>query len=701
MTTYDQLAQFYYSGGWHLVDEIVRNSPGVDLERGVAEDLDIKPSMCTFRLGDDDDTYRPSNAASDLYGITGAWMRAAYATAGQVMLVGDTLSMTPGQSPDMQDSGGTVVRGDRWVDVKFSGPLGRVGKWRDPLDPPLLTTILGDYGANLRGYWPMQDGRDATVLANYYAGGKPGTFSGVQLAAAAGPGGSDDVLETSTTSKLAFEYAPMSTTAGWQMVFAVYVPTADVTERVVWQWRTTSGHQWQWKVSSTTYRIEVQDSTGASVASLASTHGTGAGPGQWITFRIKVTASGGTVTIEPAWYAEFAPSYFGFTTTYSGVMGAPTTGGMVGTSVVTDGARYGHHFVLSGGTDDLVDPLFTDAFAGYRSETAADRFTRLCTSRGLPYQLRGTASESVEMGPQPIATFLDLLKEIRQTERGLIFDRGVSRGVVFCTYGYLREQAADPALDLTWPDDIAPPLLEDPATDQAFNLITLQNTNGTTAVAELATGRLGTEDPPDGSGRLDKKIDVNMYDETLMSGYANWWMRYYTQGATRFSTVVVDVDSTPSLLATVKAMEPGQFIRLTGRTPDPLLLLVLSIGVKSTRNRLIFTFTVAPGEIFSGGVYGTAKYQGSATVLDEALDATETGIDVKSDAAAYSAGWSTTGTPYDWVIGGERVTVTSITAPVSSSGYWTQTATVTRSVNGVVKSHATGAAVKLADPSHW
>ena len=56
--------------------------------------------------------------------------------------------------------------------------------------------------------------------------------------------------------------------------------------------------------------------------------------------------------------------------------------------------------------------------------------------------------------------------------------------------------------------------------------------------------------------------------------------------------------------------------------------------------------------------------------------------------------WSTTSEPYDWIVSGERITITSMGA-VTGSGPWTQTATVTRSVNGVVKAQVSGAPVHM------
>ena len=84
----------------------------------------------------------------------------------------------------------------------------------------------------------------------------------------------------------------------------------------------------------------------------------------------------------------------------------------------------------------------------------------------------------------------------------------------------------------------------------------------------------------------------------------------------------------------------------------------------------------------------------TGTTLNEALDTTETGVDIISvtarwiDSATYSSQF-----PFSILVGGEKMTVTALTG----TGL-TQTMTVTRSVNGVVKSHASGTAVQLFRP---
>jgi hypothetical protein len=701
VANWSTLAQLYYNGGWNQLPSLVDAATGVTLERGVADDLDVKPAICNFRLNDPTDLYRPSNAASSLYGQTGQYMPAAFSTGGSTRLTGETQYMNPGQTSDHAAVAGVTVRGNRWVDVRVGGMLTRVGFWRDPLASPLFTSITGQYATNLRGYFTLEDGRDSTSLANVSHPTKTGRFNGVTLANADGPGGSGPVLEMSATGSLTTPYAAMSTTAGWQLAFAFRTTTADVTLRPVWEWRTTNGYTWQWRVTSTVYNLLITDSSGATILNESYGHGTGAGTGQWIYTRVKVQIVAGNTQIEPSWYAEDVDALYGITTSYAGTnMGAPTQSTANG-NVTTTGARYAHHLVVTGVSDDLESDDFQDAFIGYRRERAADRFARLCASRGLYYQVRGTSSRTARMGVQPQLVFQDQLKEIRITEGGLIFDRADNIGVILATRDYLYEQAASPALELTYPTHTAGTLEEVAAAGDLYNVVTAKNTTGSSSTAVLTTGRYGTANPPTGAGRLDKTVEPNLASDGPLADVANWWLRYWTQGGPRFDSISVDADGQPGLVTDLNAAEPGMFIRLTGRTPDPLLLLILSTGQKTHRKGNLFTFRVANASIFNVGVYDDAgsRYDSASTTL--AAGATSTATTLLLTTRNYHDRWSTTSLPYPLAIAGERVTATAMTAAVSAGGVWTQTATVTRSVNAVVKAQLSGAQVQLADPVYY
>jgi hypothetical protein len=701
MTNYSTLAQLYYDGAYRTLPSLVDAATGVTLERGVTDDLDLKTGTCTFRLNDDTDMYRPSNAASSIYGQTGQYMRGAFATSLSVRFTGETDYMNPGQTDDHRESGGVSVRGRRWVDVKLGGPLMRVGRWRDPLASPLFTSITGQYAANLRGYFPLEDGRDSTSLANVSHPSKTGRFNGVTLGAA-GPGGAGTALEMSATGSFTTPYASMSTTAGWQLAFAVKTGTGvDASSRSLWEWRTTNGYRWYWRVNTTNYNLLIRDPDGATVLDELYSHvGTDAGPGPWVYTRIKVRIVSGNVQIEPSWFSEAADTFWGVTTSYAGTnMGAPTQSTVPG-GPATDGGRFSHHFVVTGVADNLESDDFTDAFIGYRRETAGARFARLCTSRGLSYVIRGTSSITAEMGTQQLTTFQDQLKSIRVSEGGLIFDRGDNIGIVLATRDYLYSQAAAPVLDVTTAQ-LSGTVQEVTSAVDLYNLVTAENVNGSSATAELATGRYGTQNPPTGAGRLDKTVTVNLASDGPLGDVANWWLRFWTQAGPRFDTITIDLDNQPGLTTACNTAEPGMFIRLTGRTPDPLLLLILTTAQRTNRKRNIFTFGVAAGSIFNVGVYDDAgsRYDSSSTTL--AAGATSTATSLSLTTTNYHDRWSTTSLPYALMVAGERVTATAMTAAVYSSGVWTQTATVTRSVNGVIKAQSSGAVVQLADPVYY
>lgn len=700
MVDYATLAQLYYNGGWQTHADAVNAAVGVHLERGVSDDQEVKAGLLTWQIEDPTDLYRPSNAASSIYGQTGPYMGAAFATGGSVRFTGQTITMAPGQTKDHRAVAGVTTRGRRWVDVRAGGPLSRVGAWRDPVSSPLFTSITGRYATNMRGYFPLEDGEDSTALANIAAPGRTGRMAGgAKVGNAAGPAGGGTALELAAGASVQLPYASMSTTAGFQIAFATMITTADATQREVFSWRMSNGYTWRWTVDTTNYGLQIYDGSGTNVISDLYSHvGTGAGPGQWVFTRMRVSIVGGAVQIESSWYSEPAAQFWGVTVTYPGTnMGAPVQGSIIANATNAT-SRYAHHFVVTGISDDLESGDFTAAFNGYRSELAADRFTRLCTSRNLPYVLRGTASKTARMGVQPLSIFLDQLKQLRISEGGLIFDRGDNTGVVLATRDYLYSQAAAPVLDITAAQLSVDPSETDP---DVFNVVTAENTTGSSVTAVQTTGRFGTVDPPTGAGRLDKAVKVNLASDGQLIDVANWWLRYHQQTTPRLETIVIDVDSQPGLLTACNAAEPGMFVRLTGRTPDPLLLLILSTAQDTHRKRNVFTFAVAPGAIYRTGVYDatTSRYDSASTTTAGTLTTTAASLAVRT--VNYFDCWSTTST-YDVAITGERCTVSAATTPVYSAGYWTQTLTISaRSVNGVVKTHAVGEQVQLADPAYY
>jgi hypothetical protein len=694
-TTWNVWAQLYYGGAWQVLDGDVEDAVEVTLERGVTDDYDLKPGWLKFRLLDDLDVYRPSNTVGPNYGDLRQYSRCAFATGGSVRFTGEVDRYVPDQSDDFQE--GPPIKGKRWVDIEGRGTLGRLGRYSDPVTSPMRTQITSY--ANLRGYWPLEDGKDATRLTQLAPGARTGYAISARFADDDGPAGSAPLVGTTATTSIGGKFATNVSTTGWQVCWVANVGSTDATKSNTFTFRCSNGYFWRWKINNTSYNLLITDSDGVTVKDTSYSYGTGAEPGQWIETRLKCYVSGGSVTIEAGWFPQNSALLYGFTETYAGTsLGRPVDWNWYGgAGTPAANAHVGHVALFTGTTDNLQSFAFQNAFDGYNGERAADRFTRTLDAAGLPYVVLGTASLSTKMGPQPVATVQEIIKECRATEGGMVFDRADNTGIVFALRNYLEAQAIAPVITLNWPSELAPPMREEITTADAFNDVVAKNREGSSARATLSTGPLGV----DTMGKVPKTVDVNVNDESELPGIAGWWLNRYTVGGSRYTEITVDLDSTSADLTTVNSIDVGMVIAVAGRTPDLLYLQVLRVAQRSRRHRNVVTFTVAPADVFRVAVYGstTSRYDvaGSVTVANKGAgtggtySATYGTIYVNSPAP----GWGTQ-TPYNIKINGEEMTVTSVFTSGSDQGL-----NVTRNVNGAGRTHVAGEEVHISAPRRY
>lgn len=691
MTTWEMGAQLLLASGWTFVDPL--DNPGAKVIRGVTEEGAIKPSKLTFRLLDDDDVYRPSNAAGPHYGTLRQYLPAAFATGGTVRSTGEVAAYRPGETQDHQTVDGTSVKGYRWVEFDVEGQLRRIGQWDEPLESAMRRQISGY--ANLAGYWPLEDVREAPRLANLHDASKSGYHLGVTLAGTDGPGGSDKVITLASGGQIGGSFTTMpSSNNGWQMHFSTDALATDATERTIFRWNTSQGYIWEWKQSLTTYRLTVTDPDGVAVVDSATLHGDGAESGIWRSFRFKVTRVSTTVTVEVGWYSQDTGVFWGFEEDFTGATGRPTAWRADGGPNNTN-AGYGHVFALYTGDDDLQSFDFRRAFDGFVGETAGARFIRLLGQAGLGWRYLGFLEDFTPMGREPIATLADHIREIQRTEDALVFDAADDRYVTIRGRRQMLNQ--DPVLELVWPDDCSG-MAERTDDLNVFNDVTVRNRDGGEARAVKATGPMSVAD----IGRVRTTVDVNVdTSQVTLAPLAEYYLEKFTVDAPRFSAITVDLDAHPELEAAAELVDIGDIIAVTGRTPDVLRLRVLTIEEPVRRTRRKLTFTVEPADIWFAGVYDdtSARYAARGHQLADAATDSATAIEVDYTTGDDADGlaWTHDDGDFDIVVAGERMTVTAAAAP--SGG--TQVLTVTRSVNGVVKAQTAGATVQIADPVRY
>lgn len=215
---------------------------------------------------------------------------------------------------------------------------------------------------------------------------------------------------------------------------------------------------------------------------------------------------------------------------------------------------------------------------------------------------------------------------------------------------------------------------------------------------QLTAGPLSVNAPPAGAGKYAASVTRN-----VNSGYyASCWARWLVHQSTtwwepRYPQISVDLNRKRTLVSAAVQVDMGSII--VGANPPAWLppqdIKQIVTGITETINtrRWLISFNT-----FTGRPFDTMQLNTSASRLgptDSKLAAaitttTATSISVVSSAA--SGRWTTNAArfPLSIIVGGEEMTVTNITG----TGL-TQTFTVTRSVNGVQKTHAINTVVTL------
>jgi hypothetical protein len=373
------------------------------------------------------------------------------------------------------------------------------------------------------------------------------------------------------------------------------------------------------------------------------------------------------------------------------------------------------HVCVWDDTANVPDVATTSSLAhGFTGEAAGRRFERLCEEVGVPFTGTGDLDDTIAMGPQYEDTFSSQLAEIEETDRGLIYEprSTFSLGYITRTSRYNLTTTATINFDLL---QLAPPF-EPVEDDQSVrNDVFAQRREGSSFRATLETGALSVQDPPDGVGRYKDEVGLNPETNEMLEGLANWLLNLGTVDEARYPRITVDlatasIASNPTLSAALLAVDVGSRITITDAARlfiyDDIDLLVLGYSENINVFEHTITFNCAPYSPYVVAEYGSAvgtgpRYDTAGSELGSGVTATATSLSVAASATAVDGAvtlWTTTAGefPFDIFVGGERMRVTNISGASSP-----QTFTVVRSVNGVVKTHASGTAVRLWDTPRY
>lgn len=607
--------------------------------------------------------------------------------------------------PQKWDTTGTDV----YVPVECSGLLRRLGQGTPDLASTLTTGI-----SNLTGvvaYWPMEDDDTATQGASGLASGQAMVpTTGQPDWAADDSFKASNPIPTFNGSALRGKITAYPTTNIIQLQFLIHVPTGGaVTESTIAR-VITSGTAARWDVvyrssSSGAIALIPYDEDGVVIAGGAST-GFGIN-GKLIRYSLELTPSGANI----AWKHV--------------ILRVGDAIGLAGTGTVNSKTiRSATQVILNPElqlTDTSIGQIevnnaITDIFDlssqlnAYNGETAGRRVERLCREQGVTFAGYGDLDDSPAMGYQTPAGLLDLLRDCEDADPGGIL--GETRDQLALSYrpaSSMYRQASGLQLDynLFQLAELEP--VED---DQLIrNDVTVKRPGGSSARVAMDSGALSTLAPPLGVGRYDTSLDVNLQTDDQLQDHAGWRVRLGTIDEARYPTVAVNLaHASFSAAQAIQAAAVDTGTRVTVINPpawippDPISLLVQGYTEFLSNYERTLDWNCSPSSPNDQmGFYGVdareTRYSPDTTTVSTTMNTTVTTM-VMATAAGNEL-WITTALlpgdfPIPVMVEGEEMIITAITSSTSP-----QTATVTRSVNGVVKSHTAGALITLYQPAYW
>ena len=698
------VVELYYSSAWHDITALgdVATTPPITITRGRPDETQqAAPGVCTLTLLNPDAKYSPRNPESALYGLIGRNTPIRVSVTGYgTRFVGEVESW-----PQLWDAS------ERYAVVPITayGILRRLGGAgsKARTDTAIHRYLMSGAQTGLISYWPLQDGDltphvGTTAVSLTYSDAAGTTNTTGELAPWLGNGVSLDgtiIMDVAFPAKpsgaftfldaLALVRNGLPNDSGGAVTIGMYDAAIvdgnryDYWLNSVWSAGVASLELVRHQVDGSSTVMHTYDAATAARLWDGQIHMVGLrlqGAGTNINVSLSIDgvnpsvsySHGSTSTLwdQPRWKMAAA-----------GLRSA-------GVGHVQLWAR-----ASSLSLADVYDPA-----SGWVTEEAHDRISRICTEEGITCTVTG--STSAEMGAQGVGTVVDWLREAADADGGLLGEDRTQLGLTYATHASLYNQTVDVTLDYT-AKEVSPPFQPTEDTRHVVNDVTVTRKGGGSSHVVQDTGPLNVNEPaddPQGVGRYPVEVTLNLATDAQTLQQAGWRKYVGTSDDPRYPSITANLTGLheagkTTLMADLAALDVAGRVEVTHppkrQGPDTVSQRVEGYTETPAAKMWTVTFNTSPARPYDVGVLDTDRVTTAGCTTTEALDTTETGVDVTSPGAR----WSATAVPYDIVIGGERMTVTAVSGATAA-----QTLTVTRSVNGVVTTHTSGAAVDLCHP---
>lgn len=555
-------------------------------------------------------------------------------------------------------------------------------------------------------YWPCEDKDSATQVSSGVIGGLPMSIVGsVDFAADSGFPCSDSLLKVNDAELVGSIRDYNDVNQAFTITFLLRMPESDeaATGSGIIQFYTSgTGYAWDFLYTAT--------GNGCLQLLVYNTSGTLLYDSGQVDFNLRGTPCqislylqqvGGTVT-----YGLFATGLDGSNGGVSPtvVTGVTTLGKCLLVRVNPlggyDNMTIGHLTVVP----DVWDVLVTlrDVVA-WSNRTTFEAFERLSHEIGALTTARTDRDVlSARTGAQLVTNTIDRLKEVVRADGGFLYNPRGDLSLELCTRGALTNQS--PIVSISSADDhIMPPFRPKRDFANVRNKVIVNRVDGTTATVEMTDGPLSNQAPPTGIGERERAFTLSIGSDTQALDQANYRLGLGTVVRPRVAKLRLTAAAADSItVEQLMSLDIGRRVDITDLSsmdiyddlPQLILGYTLSFGDRFFPELEINATPYEPFQVLALTGDRYSFVDGADTVTGSTLTTTQTGnLTLTSSSGNYPWTEDSADFPQDIMISGERITISGV-----ASGVATITA---RSVNGVVKSHATGESVTVATPNYW
>lgn len=694
---------------WTDITTDVRIKDGINLKHGRGDEAEFsQPASCSLVLSN-------STGAYSLGGQSPNWPNVKKNTPVRVSVYdGVTYSVMFLGYADSWSPAWTESAKDATVELTASGILRRL----EQHDAPVLSSLRRRLSteSNVVGYWPLEEGKLATI-----------GLAGIPNCPDMFPSGVVDWAGDTDTFASTVQMPVLKNGQLWANLPAyTFTPTVGQQVRALMSFpengsgMTNDGIIMRVQLAHPSVTtIDILYGTGGNLRLVAwqqvglsytVRHDTGYSvfnmDGRDIRLFLELQQVGANVTFR-----------YGIQTPGGGSLAVGATiGGGAATLGRVSSVTFGAHNDISGlaighvTVQNAITSVFNDAkeLDAFEGEVSFTRFSRLMGENGIESTVSGdtTAFDQItdKMGEQRPEPLLPLLQQIQEVDRGVIYDGRAHGGLTFLTRRAIENSTVDLTLNVAAGElaGVLAPVDDDQA---LLNRAVVSRMDGATAVYEDSTGPLGTNTV----GTYDSSLTIPVASDAAAIQYASWLVSLGTVEGYRYPSIEVDLAKNPGLISAMTQLNPGDRVALTNvsttatQHPTGTVRLVVQ-GIEQTLTPYSWraTLTCTPYDPWSIG--RTVNTDGTTVAPNSSEDdlrldtagsqlntAASSGATSLSVATTSGPLWTTAAAdlPLDISVGGIAVRVTAISGATSP-----QTFTVT----GVTKALASGLPIQLYSP---